>query len=232
MSVRHITFFLSLFQIWLLVSCQLSTPELTAPDYDYFPLETGRYCIYDVQKEQFTPTSLPTRQNYQLKEVIGLPYIDVTGQTAYRLMRYRRTDERQAWQADSVWAVRLVNNEAIRSENGLDFVMLLFPVGNQLRWNGNGRNSREPDDYMARNAGQPYNVLAKQFDRTVTVVAQNDSTLIAQDKRLDVFARQVGLIYRERTHLQFCTASSACIGKNQIEYGTRYIYCIRTYGKE
>lgn len=231
MLVRFIALFLSLVQVWLLSGCQPSIPESTGPDYDYFPLETGRYCVYDVQQEQFFAGS-PIRQHYQLREVIGLPYTDATGQTTYRLMRYRRTDESQSWQADSVWAVRLINNEAIRSENGLDFVMLLFPVGSQLHWNGNGRNGREPDEYRTRNAGQTYHVLDKQFDKTVTVVAGNDSTLIAQDKRLDVFARQVGLVYRERTHLQFCTTSPACIGKNQIEYGTRYIYRIRTYGKE
>ena len=86
--------------------------------------------------------------------------------------------------------------------------------------------------YEARNVGQPFRVLTKLFNDTATVVAQDDSTLVSQEKRLAVYAREVGLVYKERTSLQFCTATQACVGKNQIDYGTRQIYRIQTYGKE
>ncbi|GAB4040948.1 hypothetical protein GCM10028809_66790 [Spirosoma gilvum] len=169
-------------------------------------------------------------RTYQLKERIGQAYSSVTGQQAYRLIRYKRADDSQVWQPDSVWSARLVNNEAIRSENGRDFVSLLFPISNQASWNGNQLSGFDADEYVARNVNQPYRVLTKQFDNTVTVVAQDDSTLVSQDKRIDVYARGVGLVYKERTHLQFCTASPTCIGHQQIDYGTRQIYRVRTYG--
>jgi len=216
----------------LLAGCQSSTTDPVTSGYEYFPLETGRYVIYDVQKQQYSQTTTPILQTYQLKEVIGAAYTDATGQPTYRLMRYRRSTDNQPWQADSVWSARLVNNEAIRTENGLDFVTLMFPVSDHISWNGNRRNAGEPDNYEARNVGQPYRVQDKQFDQTVTVMAQNDSTLVSQDKRLNVYARQVGLIYKERTQLQFCTATPTCTGTHQIEYGIRYIYRIRTYGNE
>ncbi|GAB4015944.1 hypothetical protein [Spirosoma koreense] len=212
--------------------CQSSTTEPVTIDSSYFPLETGRYIIYDVQEQQYRLNAAPTERTYQLKEQIGEAYSDVEGQQSYRLMRYRRAKETEPWQADSVWSVRLFHDEAIRAENGKDFVKLVFPVMNRLSWNGNQRNGADRDDYELRNVGQVYYVLDKPFDQTATVVAQDDSTLTAQDRRLEVYARQIGLIYKERTQLQFCTATPACLGHSQIDYGIRQVYRIRTYGKE
>lgn len=227
-----VTHALLFFSVLLSISCQPALQEPVSSDYMYFPLETGRYWIYDVQEERYTATASPLQRTYQLKELIGLPYSDVTGQQAYRLIRYKRIDEAQAWQPDSVWSVRLVNNQAIRSENGKEFVSLLFPISDQSRWNGNQLAGLDSDEYIVRNFGEPYRVLAKQFDDTATVVAQDDSTLVSQNKRIDVYARGVGLVYKERTHVQFCTATPTCIGHQQIDYGTRQIYRIRSYGTD
>lgn len=200
---------------------------------DYFPLETGQYVIYNVEENQYAlSATAPVLRAYQLKELVGASYTDVTGQRAYRLLRYRRSVEGQPWQADSVWSARLVDSEAIRTENGIDFIKLQFPVSDRLRWNGNGYNAVGEDEYEAQNSGQAYRVLDKQFPETVTVVAQQDSTLLAQDKRIEVYARQVGLIYKERIQFQYCSSTPACIGSYQIDYGIRQIYRIHSFGRE
>jgi hypothetical protein len=216
---------------FLLAGCRPTT-EPAASDYDYFPLETGRYCIYDVQENQYSLNTPPIERLYQIKEVIGPVYTDVTGQTAYRLIRYRRSSNQQPWQPDSVWSARIVNNEAIRTENGQDFVKLLFPLSDRLSWNGNRHSGLGENRYELRNNNQPYGVLDKVFNETVTVVAQDDSTLISQQKQLEVYARQVGVIYKQKTQVQFCIATPACIGQQQIDYGIQQVYRIRAYGTE
>ena len=211
------------------------TPEKTDPTisgYEYFPLKTGHYIVYDVEERRYALATTPAKLFYQLKEVVGNSYTDVTGQTAYRLMRYRRGSEKQDWQADSTWSARQLGDEAIRTENGHDFVKLTFPMSDLLRWNGNRHNALGEDEYELRNISQPYRVLDKQFDETVTVVAQDDSTLVSQDKRVDVYARQVGLIYKERSQVQYCSSSPDCVGKAKIDYGIQQIYRIRAYGTD
>jgi hypothetical protein len=218
-----------------LTACFSCQPTDSVPDpsgYDYFPLQTGRYSIYDVDERQYSLGAPPVQRTYQLKEVTGPAYTDVTGSPAFRLFRYRRSGEGQPWQADSIWSVRRVNDEAIRTENGFDFVKLRFPVSDQLRWDGNRYNRIGEDQYELRNSGQPYRVSDKQFDQTVTVVAQQDSTLVSQDKRIEVYARPMGLIYKERIQLQYCTSSPACVGRYQIDYGIRQVYRIRSNGNE
>ncbi|MVM34282.1 hypothetical protein GO755_29900 [Spirosoma sp. HMF4905] len=226
------SFLFVLVGLFQLIGCQWKTTEPETTDLNYFPLETGRYVVYDVQERQYTLNAAPLLQTYQLKEVVGQPYTDVTGQTAYRLMRFRRVSDSQPWQTDSVWSARIVNNEAIRTENGRDFVQLVFPISNQLSWDGNRRNALGLDTYTARNAGQFYRVQDKQFDQIVTVLGKNDSTLIAQTKHVAVYAQQVGLIYKEQINVQFCSSSPACIGHNQIDYGTQQVYRIQAYGNQ
>ncbi|MBD2703468.1 hypothetical protein IC229_22680 [Spirosoma sp. BT702] len=218
---------------WFILSaCQPSTTEPTSTANDYVLFEKGHYVIYDVQEERYGLNASPIQQQYQRKEVIGNPYKDVTGKTAYRLLRYRRSGESQSWQLDSIWSVRMINNEVIRTENGLDFITLLLPVRNESSWDGNRRNALGADTFTARNVTGDFYVHGNRFDNTVTVVEHDDSTLVSQDKRISVYARQVGLIYRERTQLWFCSTTPACIGRNQIDYGTRQIYRIRAYGYE
>ncbi|WP_080240380.1 hypothetical protein [Spirosoma rigui] len=214
------------------LGCQPGTSAPDAPGYDYFPLETGRFIVYDVTERQYSLVTPVVQRTYQLKEVTGPAYTDVTGSPAFRLLRYRRPAENQPWQADSVWSVRRVGDEAIRTENGVNFVTLHFPVSDLLRWNGNRYNSIGEDSYETRNSGQPYRVSDTQFDKTVTVIAQQDSTLVSQDKRIEVYARSVGMVYKERVQLQYCSSSPACIGSYQIDYGIRQVYRIRSYGNE
>lgn len=216
----------------LFAHCQPNAIEPLTTDADYFPLETGRYILYDVEETLFSLNAQPIRRTYQLKELTGPAYTDVTGQTAYRLLRYRRSAVNQTWQSDSVWSVRLVDAEAIRTENGRELVKLVFPLSDGMTWDGNRRNASGEDPYQTRNSGQPYRVGDKQYDQTVTVTAQGDSTLLSLSKRTEVYARQVGLIFKERTRLQYCTASPGCVGKNQIDYGIRQVYRIRAYGTE
>lgn len=214
-----------------LPGCRSKLTDPADPGYGYFPLATGRYVVYNVSETRYALNAAPARQTYQRKETIGAAYTDVTGQPAYRLLRYRRPADRQPWVSDSVWSVRLMNNEAIRTENGLDFVCLTFPPANGLTWNGNRYNAAGPDDYVLLNAGRPYTVGGQTFDRTLTVVQRNDSTGVGQDRRVLVYAPDVGLIYRERVQVQYC-ASPGCAGKGQIEYGIRQEYRVWAYGRE
>ena len=224
---------LALMVVLLSGSCRSVSTEPVSPGYDYFPLETGHYIIYDITEQHYSlAATVPVQRTYQVKEVVGAAYADVTGQQAHRLVRYRRSGESQSWQPDSVWSARLMDSEGIRTENGVDVVKLRFPVSNGLRWNGNQHNAAGADEYELRNSGQPYHVLDKQFIETVTVVAQQDSTLVSQDKRIEVYAKQVGLIYKERVQLQYCSSSPACIGKNQVDYGIRQVYRFRSAGSE
>lgn len=217
--------------VFLLIGCTKPAAEPTSAGQDFMPLETGRFIAYDVTEQRYSLTTAPTSVSYQLKELIGDSYTDVTGQAAYRLYRLRRPNALTVWTADSLWIARLTSRAAIRTENGADFVKLTFPVQERDRWNGNQLNQYGERTYQVRQVGQPYSVNNQSFSETVQVMQQDDSTLISRDKRLEVYARRVGLIYKERIQLQYCT-TGACVGKEQIDYGIRQVCRVIAYGKE
>ncbi len=222
-----------LYTFLLVQAChQPVTTPIQTDTTDYFPLETGHYCIYAVSEQRYALTAAPVSLTYQVKETVGLLYTNVTGQPAYQLLRYRRTADAQPWHLDSLWSIRRTRTDGIRTENGQDIVKVVFPVIENARWNANQFNASGADDYVLRNVGRPFSVSGVTFDETATVVQQADSTLVAQDKRTEVYARRVGLIYKERIQLHFCTASPGCIGKNQVDYGIRQVYQLRSSGTE
>lgn len=187
---------------------------------------------YDVREEAYTLDGSVAVRQYQLKEVVAERYTDPTGQPAYRIARFRRGAEGQRWQADSTITLRLLTDHAVRNENGKDYVKMLFPPAEMNVWNGNLYNNAGEDNYELKNINKPYTSGTTTFDRTATVIQQNDSTLVNQDKRVEVYAAEVGLVYRERIQLQFCSSSSACVGKAKIDFGTRQYFRFKTAGKE
>lgn len=213
-------------------ACQSGAPALSPDTADYFPIQTGQFTVYDVTEQRYSLTAAPVAQTYQLKETIGPAYTDVTGQLAYRLLRYRRSATGQTWQLDSVWSVRRTATEAIRTENGLDVVKFVFPATENVQWNANRLNASGPDTYQLRNVGQAVGVMGLSFDNTATVIQQADSTLLGQDKRREIYARDVGLVYKEVSQVQYCTATPGCLGTRQIIYGIQQTYQIRSYGRE
>lgn len=195
------------------------------------PLQTGRYTIYDVTEQRYSLTAPATTTTYQFKETVGSRYTDVTGQVAFRLQRYRRTNAQATWVPDSLWTARLTARAAIRTENGVDFVKLQFPLTDRDRWDGNQYNQLGEDVYQLQYLRQGFSVNGQAFGETAQVVQQDDSTLVSRDKRVEVYAKQVGLIYKETTHLQYCSAG-ACIGKAQVDFGVRRSVRLLSYGNE
>lgn len=218
---------------WLLLfACTSSETPPASAGLDYLPLVTGRYVIYDVTEQRYSLTAAPVTSTYQLKETVGTSYTDVTGQPAFRLHRFRRANAQATWQTDSLWTARVDSRMAIRNENGVDLVKLIFPPTERSRWNGNQFNNLSEDTYELRNVNQPYSVGSQTFTETVTVLQQNDSTLVSQDKRIEVYARQVGLVYKETVQLQFCSSTPTCVGKAQIDFGVRRYVRVASYGME
>ncbi|MFN8349716.1 MAG: hypothetical protein U0X91_32245 [Spirosomataceae bacterium] len=202
------------------------------PGTAFFPTEVGRFTEYEVNEEEVTLGRPAIVRTYQWKEVIAERYIHPAGQPTYRIARFRRNSDNQRWEPDSTITLRVFADHAVRNENGRDFVKMVFPIGEKSTWNGNIYNTLGEDSYELRNVNKPYKVGTAAFERTATVIQQNDSTLVNQDKRIEVYAADVGLIYRERINVQFCSSTPACVGKAQIDYGTRQYIRFKKAGKE
>jgi hypothetical protein len=202
------------------------------PGYDFFPLEKGRYVIYDIENIVHNVIGTTDTFNYQIKEVIG-DTISATDKSpfSYQLLRYKRTKNTDSWMLDSVWSIWRNANVLVKNENGEKFIKLSFPLKNAQKWNGNAYNNRDDDTYEVRLLGNRQYVNGLFYDNTVTIM-QNDSlplNYVNRDYRVEYYAKNIGLIYKE---WQIYTYDQATLGQFNIETGSHYIQQISSYGKE
>ncbi len=200
--------------------------------YEYFPLAVGQYTEYDIAEEEYALGRDVVVKTYQWKESVVEKYQDGANQTAFRIVRYKRANDTQKWQPDSSFSARQALDQVVKNENGRDYIKLVFPIADRLTWNGNVFNNLGEDKYELKNVLKPYKVKSQTLDKTITVVQQNDSTLVGQDKRIEVYAENIGLIYKESINLQLCSSSPSCVGKGQIDYGKRRFVKYRKNGIE
>jgi hypothetical protein len=228
---KYINYFILLLSLY---SCSTSTttPDPAAPnESNVFYPQTGTFIIYEVSQTQYSLVSQPIVSSFQLKESVKGTFQDAQGQESLRIERYRRETENQAWKLDSVFTAKRQIDKALKTESNQTYIKLVFPLKDNLKWDGNALNAQGKDDYELRKVNQNYQIGSKIYPNSVTVIQQNDSTLVSQDKRIEVYAVNIGLIYKEKTNLAFCS-NPTCLGKAQIDFGTRTFLKINSYGKE
>jgi hypothetical protein len=231
--VKTITVF-ALFVLGTIIACKKE--ELCACDS---PPQTGRFffypivnqsVIYDVQETQYALTTAPIIKNYQLKETFASLSTNTDGKQTLSIERYRRENDTQKWVIDSVFLAKKEIDKALKTENNVTYVKLIFPVSEGLKWNGNTYNALGDDTYELKKLNQPFQTNGQSFNKTLTVVQQNDSTLVDLKRRTEVYAEGIGLIYKEKINVSYCNTGD-CFGKGKIDFGTKYILKIKNYEK-
>lgn len=211
------------------VGCQSDKQPVPATGYEYFPLEVGQYVQYQVEETRYALAQPATSRTYQRRETITDSYTDASGQTIYRIERAVQQVNGE-WKVDSVMTAWRTTERALRTENGATEVKLFFPLTERQRWNGTLYTSQEEKLFEATQVGRPLTVGTQPFEQTVTVVQQNDSTLVALRRLREVYAKNVGLVQRERVFLQYCSTPD-CAGQGKIDYGIKQISTVSAYGK-
>ncbi|WP_448520692.1 hypothetical protein [Rhodoflexus sp.] len=186
---------------------------------EYFPLERGRFVSYNVRQTTFRLNQPPEIITFQLKEVVSERYITPAGDEAWRLVRYRRANGRANWEIINVWTVRKTPTFAMRTEENVPFLRLVFPVRVGLTWNGNQFNTLSRENYRITDIGTRRIFDGRSYDQTLTVLQRNDSTLVGKDKRMEIYAPNIGLVYRSAEQVAYCQIPS-CIGRAIVESGT------------
>ncbi len=188
---------------------------------EYFPLEKGRFVSYNVRQTNYRLNQPPEVITFQLKEVISEPYTTPAGDEAWRLVRYRRANGRENWEIINVWTVRKTPAFAMRTEENVPFLRLVFPARVGVTWNGNQYNTLSRENYRITDIGTRRVFDGRPYNETLTVLQRNDSTLVGKDKRMEVYAPNIGLIYRISEQVAYCQdRTQTCVGRAIIESGT------------
>jgi hypothetical protein len=182
---------------------------------EYYPLQVGKYITYKLDSTVFVNLSTQkVVRTYYVQDFVDAEITDNLGNPAFRIRRMMRskTDTTQ-WFDNATFVVVPSKRNYQFIENNLRFIKLVNPVTDLNAWAGNSAINTDDNflrfyenwEYFYENIGLPYVANNVTFDETITV---NQSDLVNGDpsnknffyaitKSSEVYARGVGLIYKE-----------------------------------
>lgn len=201
--------------------------------YNYFPDKVGHYVIYDVDSvvyDDFINDTLYS--HHEVKEVIESTFIDNLGKPALRIERYVRDNDTSVWILSDVWSANRLAATAERVEENIRFVVLSFPVKVGKIWKGNVYNTIEDWDYEYNDMDVPRTVGTLSFDSTLSVTQFDDEgyNLLNRQYYYEVYARNVGLVYREVIDVSDNSVVFGVPVEDRIESGFKTKITIKQYG--
>ena len=220
--------------IFLLIAAGCSDTEL-APDqskygYEYFPLSIGTFQIYQVDQIDYLNTGEVVTSNFQVKHEVKESFISAEEET-FIINRFTRINENDDWEYLNTWQSRKDEFNAIVIEGNQALLKLVFPVEAGKTWNGNSFNAMEQDSYVMDSLSFPYIINDQEFENTLTVVqADNQDFIVSLDKRFEIYAKDIGLVYKETINLNYC-ADENCLGQEIVETGMEYRQSLIDYGQ-
>lgn len=190
------------------VACKKDKPLTIYQGYDYFPNRAGHWIIYNVDSiyvDQIKATI--DTFNYQIKEVMDSFYTDNTGARTQVILRYKRTLPDSTWTYEKTYTGNLNATNATRTEDGIKYVKLTFPVSANASWNGGafnnsaGTNAVFPDwdqtNFQYTSVNAPLYLNWQQFDSTVTVLQLFHQDFTRDQYFVEQYAAGIGRIFKE-----------------------------------
>ncbi len=209
----------------IFTKCEKETAPPVNLFHEYFPVDIGHYVIYEVDSIVYDDfTGEIDTFYYHVKELVESEFVDGDGYTSLRLERYIRPDNNTEWEIKNIWKARLNTEKALKTEENLTYIKLTFPPRDGKTWDGNAFNVLNEQTYKYEKIHEPYTVNNISLDSTVTVLQKDFETLVSKDFKIEVYALNIGLVYKEFVELVLEPDGS-------IVRGVDYSYSLKSYGK-
>ena len=224
-GMRRISLFLTLLVVlFVMYSCKKNDSNNTVDaKYQYFPNDTGHYVIYDVDSIKFDPfyDSTDSRHvdsvHFQLMEITQSIFNDNAGRPTMRIERYTRPDSNATWTILNVWSATRTATTAEKFEDNLRFIKMIFPPSTTTTWKGNSYidltgvtdlSWMADWDYQITALDVPYASNGQSYDSTLTVLQHDEENLIEKRFGKEIYAKNVGMVYKQMLHLKKNVSSS------------------------
>jgi len=188
---------IAIFIVLLLGACK-SDPLLEVDmGYAYYPGTVGSWIEYQVDSIRHFSDANADTVHYQIRELLESAFEDEAGRSARRIERYFRLDSGGEWNIKDVWMVAITNRKVEKVEENVRFVRLTFPVKEGQFWDGNSLNTYNTWNYGYEQVGEAVPVGNWVFEDAATVEQLGPVNLIEQHRGQEVYAPDIGLVYKE-----------------------------------
>lgn len=223
--------------ILLTASCtKMDTAPVNMTAGEYFPVKPGKYITYRLDSTVFVDLNTKrVTKSYIVQDIYDGYIKDNLGRDVLRIRRMIRSNtDTTKWMDNATFTVHINHQRIEYTENNLRFIKLINPVSITQEWNGNSYINVNDEflrfyanwQYTYDKIDEPYTVNNKIFSNTLTVnhidkTEGNPSdprAFYEKTKSLEVYAKGVGLIYKEFLH-EFWQPNSASFQTNS--YGIK-----------
>ncbi len=212
---------------------------------DYYPLTQGKFIIYDIDSTRYEPIGQIKIKNtkYRIKEKIADSYTDNEGKPAIRIERYikmlplaPKTYDSIPWTIKEVWMMNATKYNIQVSERDVRYTKLIFPIQENVSWNGNAKNTIGEWNYTYAYIDKKETIGGTSMDKVLQIKQFNLPTLISYQNYSEKYAKGIGLVYREISDYTSNTITYvngvAVPIENRIEFGVIYKQTFLSYGYE
>jgi hypothetical protein len=230
----------------LLAGCGKETEDLDRESLSaYFPLEPGGFITYRLDSTVYVRlNTVKETRTYIVQDWVDAETTDNLGRKAYRIRRMMRsiTDTTQ-WTDNAIFVATPLDKSLEYTDNNLRFIKLQEPIRNDVTWRGNSYINTFSDEtlqfldnweYYYTRVGEPYTSGSQSFPETITVEQRDEvindpsdkTVLFSVDRSFEVFAKDVGLVYKEFLHEVWQPSNSTCPNGcyEPTSYGVRLTY--------
>lgn len=212
---RYTYLFLPVLALW---TCKPTADPYAGPadGTDYYPLEVGS--VHEFYLDSILFDTVPGQRlvdtiRLEVREQITDTFHDQSGRLWYRYQRYERPrDSNAPWQARLTGARLLDGTQLVEREKGFDLMLLTFPLSQNASWNPTvyidpettvsvrGEPVKVFKNWLARVEAldRPDTIGNNAWPQTARIRLADETNLIERRHAVDVYARQLGLVYRRR----------------------------------
>ena len=195
--------------LFLIILCSCKPIKYNNEDYHskYFPIELNQekeFLVTNINHSSFGKDTV----TYYLKEVISEKFLNLEGDSAYRIERFWKTDSTNNYEIKDIWVANKSLNFAQLVEENIRFTKLIFPFDVNVVWDGNAFNNQQSQEYRIESINIPYNVNGLSFDSSITVIQNYKSNLLEYENSKEIYVIGVGLVYKEDIEVLINSADS------------------------
>ncbi|MCC6725597.1 MAG: hypothetical protein IT258_13905, partial [Saprospiraceae bacterium] len=138
---RFFSFASALALVLIVASCKKTPDDYTPAEkgYDYFPLTVGKFIEYQMDSTIYDPNGDSTvfhSTSYMREEIVDT-LTDNNGNTLYKIEQFERAADSLPWSIKKVLSMALIDEQAVRTEDNLRFIKMVFPAKKGKNWDGN-----------------------------------------------------------------------------------------------
>lgn len=187
--------FILVIMLAFVYSCKKSEQETINMGYNYFPLITNSYSIYQVDSIAWDDynTTVDTF-HYQVKLIVDSQYFDNENRESYRWKKFVKNDT-NTWVFNTNYTLTITNDRLESVQENVRYIKLIFPVVAGASWDYNSLNTDLASKTQYSDVDYQTKVLNQNYDSCATVTYQDELNLIQEFFYEEKYARNVGMIY-------------------------------------